>query len=94
MGIRLVEASYGRGALDALTDAVAEAKTGDPMTLVTIIVPTNFAGIVARRHLATHLPPGGIEVTTLRRLAATRNPRTNPSTTTGRRSPPRPPSSC
>lgn len=72
MGMRLVETEYGRPALDEVTAAVAAAKTDDPMTPVTILVPGNLAGIVLRRHLAAHLPAGGvagIEVTTLRRLA-------------------------
>ncbi|HET8969709.1 MAG TPA: PD-(D/E)XK nuclease family protein, partial [Candidatus Nanopelagicales bacterium] len=89
MGLGLVATGYGRPALDALITAVAAAKTEDAMALVTIIVPTNLAGIVARRHLAVHLPSGGvagIEVTTLRRLAersaahrlAPRRPATRP----------------
>jgi RecB family exonuclease len=75
MGIRLLACAYGRAALDELTSAVAAAKTDDPMAAVTVVVPTNVAGIVARRHLAAHLPAGdgvgvaALEVTTLRRLA-------------------------
>ena len=43
---------YGRAALDTLRDVVNEAKSSDPMAAVTILVPNNIAGIVARRHLA------------------------------------------
>ncbi len=75
MGFRLVETSYGRPALDALSSAVTAAKADDPMSLVTVLVPGNVAGLVARRHLAAHVPGGsstgvaGVDVTTLRRLA-------------------------
>ena len=66
--------SYGRPALDALRDAVACAKQHDLMAPVTILVPNNIAGIVARRHLARgltdeHQGIAGIYVSTLPRLA-------------------------
>lgn len=41
--------------LDALTELVARAKRDDPMAAVTVLVPTNIAGIIARRHLARGL---------------------------------------
>lgn len=75
MGVRLVATAYGRPALDALSDAVDQAKAGDPLAAVTIVCPDNITGIVARRHLAGRTAAGatigvaGIEVTTLRRLA-------------------------
>ena len=52
MPVRLVATGYGRPALEALGRAVAEAKATDPMSPVTILVPNNLAGIVARRFLA------------------------------------------
>ena len=66
--------SYGRDALDRLSQVVGEAKADDPMAPVTILLPNNIAGIVARRHLAAGLPgrgPGvaGLYLSTLPRLA-------------------------
>ncbi|MBA2574630.1 MAG: PD-(D/E)XK nuclease family protein [Nocardioidaceae bacterium] len=74
MGARVVSTGYGHAALDALRDVVAGAKAEDAMAPVTILVPNNIAGIVARRHLAHGLTddhPGvaGIYLATLPRLA-------------------------
>ncbi len=44
---------YGRPATAALRDAVAEAKAGDPLALVTVVVPSNGVGVAARRQLAS-----------------------------------------
>jgi ATP-dependent helicase/nuclease subunit B len=51
---RVVATRYGRQALDALRDVVRGAKASDPMAPVTVLLPNNIAGVVARRHLATH----------------------------------------
>ncbi|MEJ7795806.1 MAG: PD-(D/E)XK nuclease family protein [Nocardioides sp.] len=71
--IRLVEARYGRDALDRLVDVVAAHKGGDPMRAVTVLAPNNIAGIVARRRLAAGgagtIGIAGLEVTTVPRLA-------------------------
>lgn len=73
MTIRIQTTEYGEAALKLLRDVVFDAKRDDPMTPVTVIVPNNIAGIVARRHLAygsAGRPGGaGIEVVTLVRLA-------------------------
>ena len=66
--------AYGRPALDALRTIVAEVKKDDPMAPVSVIVPNNIAGIVARRFLAHGLGPdrrgiAAIRFTTLRHLA-------------------------
>ncbi|MGY2075036.1 PD-(D/E)XK nuclease family protein [Blastococcus sp. SYSU DS0828] len=50
--------AYGRAALEELRDAVREAKDGDPLAPVTVLVPNNIAGIVARRFLAHGLHDG------------------------------------
>lgn len=65
---------YGVGALRELRRIVARIKTEDPMAPVTVIVPGNIAGVVARRHLAGGLGDArsgvaGIWVSTLARLA-------------------------
>jgi len=66
--------AYGRDALGALRDVIADLKSDDAMSPVTVVVPTNVAGIVARRHLAHGLTPedngvAGLFFTTLPRLA-------------------------
>ena len=73
MTVQVRATAYGAAALEVLSGVVAEVKQQDAMAPVTVIVPNNIAGIVARRHLAagTTARPGiaGIEVTTLARLA-------------------------
>ncbi|WP_152187101.1 hypothetical protein, partial [Segeticoccus rhizosphaerae] len=73
MGVHVTSTSYGRPALRALHDLVAVAKRDDPMAPVTVLVPTNVVGIVARRHLARGVDGrtgvAGLFVTTLPRLA-------------------------
>lgn len=71
---RIISTPYGADALDRLRDVVAAAKRDDPMAPVTVLVPNNLAGIVARRSLARGLADGrpgiaGLRVTTLPRLA-------------------------
>ncbi|MFC6151848.1 PD-(D/E)XK nuclease family protein [Mumia xiangluensis] len=90
MGITVSTASYGHDALQRLADVVGRWKSDDPMREVTILAPSNLAGIVARRHLARGSAGGrgvaGIDVTTLPRLAeriaahtlAPRRPATRP----------------
>jgi RecB family exonuclease len=90
MTTRVITAGYGAAALDALGAAVAEAKQHDAMTPVTVLVPNNLAGIVARRYLAAGVGGSGgiaaLDVTTLPRLAeriatpllAPRRPATRP----------------
>jgi RecB family exonuclease len=53
MSIGLVAAPYGPPAARALRDAVAAAKDGDPLAPVTVVVPTNYVGVAARRQLAS-----------------------------------------
>ena len=43
---------YGRAAYDDLRTVVAEAKAGDPLSPVTLLVPTDLCGVAARRELA------------------------------------------
>ena len=72
--MRVKSCADGAEALDVLRGVVAEAKAADPMRRVTIVVPSNLAGVVARRHLAAGLTPGrpgiaALEISTLDRLA-------------------------
>ena len=52
MPVDLATAAYGPPAARALRDAVAAAKGGDPLAPVTVVVPTNYVGVAARRLLA------------------------------------------
>lgn len=71
--MQIESVAYGAEALDALWRSVGELKADDPMRSVTILVPNNIAGIVARRHLAkgwaSRNGVAAVELTTLRRLA-------------------------
>ncbi|MFJ8532830.1 PD-(D/E)XK nuclease family protein [Streptomyces sp. NPDC093591] len=64
---------YGAPAFDALRTVVAEVKRGDPLAPVTILVPTELSGLVARRALARGVGnlPGvaGLSMLTVDRLA-------------------------
>jgi len=48
----LIGVPYGRPALTALAHCIAAGKAGDPLEAVTVLVPTNRAGVSARRWLA------------------------------------------
>jgi ATP-dependent helicase/nuclease subunit B len=52
MALRISWVRYGPPAAEALRDAVAAAKGGDPLAPVTVVVPTNAVGVAARRLLA------------------------------------------
>src|SRR5262245_48988412 len=52
-GIDLVTVSYGAAAAAALRDAVGAGKHGDPLAPVSVIVPTNYVGVAARRQLGS-----------------------------------------
>jgi len=44
---------YGRAAADALRLTISGAKGADPLSPVTVIVPTNHVGVSVRRLLAS-----------------------------------------
>src|SRR5829696_5779008 len=70
MGVRAEAVAYGEPAVARLDERVRRAKGGDPLAGVTVVVPSNYAAVAARRALAAR--PGGIaNVTflTLHRLA-------------------------
>jgi ATP-dependent helicase/nuclease subunit B len=53
----------------ALADAVRDAKSGRPLRPVTVLVPTNAAGVMARRRLGRDVGVAAVDVVTLYRLA-------------------------
>jgi hypothetical protein len=53
MPIELVAVPYGPEASRALHAAVVAAKGGDPLAPVTVVVPTNYVGVAARRMLGS-----------------------------------------
>ena len=69
----VVWTSYGAPAYEALGLAVAEAKDGDPLAPVSVLVPANLCGVVARRVLARGVAGrggvAGLPVLTVDRLA-------------------------
>jgi len=91
VGLDTIRTPYGAAALEVLRELVREAKDDDPMAAVTILVPDNITGIVARRSLAGGVSDArsgiaGLHIATLARLAeqlgsarlAPRRPATNP----------------
>ena len=69
MPIRATLVAHGAAAFDALAGAVGAAKDGDPLAPVTVIVPTNTAGVMARRALGRRGGATAIDVLTVFRLA-------------------------
>ncbi|WP_344161975.1 PD-(D/E)XK nuclease family protein [Kribbella yunnanensis] len=65
---RIESTAYGAAALDRLHAVVTRLKADDPMTPVTLLLPNNLAGVVARRQLAT-TGIAGLFLATLERLA-------------------------
>ena len=51
MAIDCVTTAYGPAAHEALARAVAQAKGGDPLAPVTVVVPNHYVGLAARRAL-------------------------------------------
>ncbi|MBW3574728.1 MAG: PD-(D/E)XK nuclease family protein [Actinobacteria bacterium] len=70
MGLEVTAVAYGRPALEAMVAAVRSAKDADPLAPVTVVVPTNYAAVAARRSLAA-LGTGvaAVSFLTLHRLA-------------------------
>jgi ATP-dependent helicase/nuclease subunit B len=53
VGLRTEWVAYGRPAAETLRGEIADAKGGDPLAPVTVIVPSNHVGVAARRLLAS-----------------------------------------
>ncbi|MDX6246785.1 MAG: ATP-dependent helicase/nuclease subunit [Kribbellaceae bacterium] len=84
-GTRIETTAYGAAALERLREVVAGLKGDDPMKPVTLLLPNNLAGVIARRFLAVS-GIAGLYLATLPRLAeqlaggllAPRRPATRP----------------
>ncbi|HEY7104927.1 MAG TPA: PD-(D/E)XK nuclease family protein [Acidimicrobiia bacterium] len=53
MGLHVVTVAVGRPAAEALRDAVAGGKHDDALAPVSVVVPTNYVGVAARRALGS-----------------------------------------
>jgi RecB family exonuclease len=53
MPLESITVAYGPPAALALRDAVAAGKRGDPLAPVSVVVPTNYVGVAARRLLGS-----------------------------------------
>ncbi len=69
MPIELTTTAPGAAALETLALVVAESKAGDPLAPVTVLVPTNAAGVLARRALARRGGIAAVQFLTVYRLA-------------------------
>ena len=56
-------------ALDELARSIELAKAGDRLAAVTVVVPTNTCGVMARRALGRRVGIVGVDMVTLNRLA-------------------------
>src|SRR5207237_3249628 len=52
MALRVEWVPYGRAAADRLRLLISEAKGGEPLEPVTVVVPSNYVGVATRRLLA------------------------------------------
>lgn len=69
MAIEVARVPYGDPAVVLLAERVRAAKAGDPLTPVTVVVPSNYAAVATRRELARRGGVVGTSFLTLYRLA-------------------------
>ena len=69
VALSVTTTALGAPALDALADAVRAALAGDPLRAVTVVVPTNTTGVMARRALGRRGGFAAVDVLTMFRLA-------------------------
>ncbi len=60
-GVRVVPVAFGMPARQALAALAAEAKSGDPLRPVTVVVPSNYTGLALRRAFALGVTDEGDE---------------------------------
>ena len=68
MAIEVTAVAYGRPAVDLLADQVAKVKAGEALAPVTVVVPSNYAGVAIRRALAARDGVAAVTFLTLHRL--------------------------
>jgi ATP-dependent helicase/nuclease subunit B len=69
VAVSVITTTHGAPALDALAAAVRRAQGGDALRAVAVVVPTNTAGVMARRALGRRGGFAAVDVVTLFRLA-------------------------
>jgi ATP-dependent helicase/nuclease subunit B len=69
VAIHVTTTAHGPPALDALATAVRRAQGDDPLRAVAVVVPTNTAGVMARRALGRRGGFAAVDVLTMFRLA-------------------------
>jgi ATP-dependent helicase/nuclease subunit B len=69
VAVSVTTTAFGAPALDALAAAVRAAQAGDPLRAVTVVVPTNTTGVMARRALGRRGGFAAVDVLTMFRLA-------------------------
>ena len=69
MALEVVTVAYGPSAHAELARRVEAAKASDPLAPVTVVVPSNYVGVAARRRLAAERGVIGVTFLTLYRLA-------------------------
>ena len=69
MPLEVVTVPYGRSADDELANRVLAAKAGGPLAPVTVVVPSNYVGVAARRRLGREAGVLGVSFLTVYRLA-------------------------
>jgi len=70
--VQLHPTAYGAAAYDVLREVIERVKRDDPLAPVTLIVPSNLAGTVARRTLATTTTAHGVGIAGLAVLTVDR----------------------
>ncbi|RMH81617.1 MAG: PD-(D/E)XK nuclease family protein, partial [Actinomyces sp.] len=68
-GVQLEAVRPGPPALERLAELVDAAQSTDPLAPVTVVVPTNYAGLAVRRTLAAHRARAAVSFVTVNRLA-------------------------
>src|SRR5690349_18446544 len=69
MSFDVIGVAFGLAAAELLADEVGNAKDGDPLAPVTVVVPSNYVGVAMRRELARRGNGiAAVDFTTLHRL--------------------------
>jgi ATP-dependent helicase/nuclease subunit B len=69
VALEVATVAYGRPAVDLLADQVAKVKGAESLAPVTVVVPSNYAGVAVRRALAASGGVAAVTFLTIHRLA-------------------------